>query len=50
MIGEGPLFTEDRMEYANDEERLIAEQAVRNFRELMAVIKTVRHGRGMCAL
>lgn len=38
------------MEYANEEERLVAEQAVLNFRELMGVMKTAPHGKGMAVL
>jgi hypothetical protein len=43
-------FMEDPMQYANDQERLIAEQAVLNFRELMGVMKTAPHGKGMAVL
>ena len=31
------------MQYVNDEERLVAEQAVLSFRELMGVMKTAPH-------
>jgi hypothetical protein len=41
---------EDHMQYADDEERLVAEQAVLNFRELRAAMKTAPHGRGMAVL
>lgn len=42
--------TEVCMEYQNDEERLVAEQALLNYRELMRVMKTAPHGRGMAVL
>jgi hypothetical protein len=38
------------MQYANEAERLVAEQAVLNFRELMGVMKTAPHGKGMAVL
>lgn len=38
------------MQYASDEERLVAEQAVLNFRELMGVMKTAPYGKGMAVL
>lgn len=38
------------MQYANEEERLVAEQAVLNFRELMCVMKAAPHGKGMAVL
>lgn len=38
------------MDYANDEERLVAEQAVLSFRELMGVMKNAPHGKGMAVL
>jgi hypothetical protein len=38
------------MQYANDEERLVAEQAVLNYRELMGVMKQAPHGKGMAVL
>jgi hypothetical protein len=38
------------MQYANDEERLVAEQAVLNYRELMGVMKKAPHGKGMAVL
>ena len=41
---------EDRMKYESDEERLVAEQAVLNYRELQAVMKTARHGKGMAVM
>jgi len=41
---------EDRMEYASDEERLVAEQAVSGYRELMVVMRTAPHGKGMAVL
>jgi hypothetical protein len=41
---------EDRMEFANDDERLIAEQAVLGYRELMGVAKTAPHGKALAVL
>ena len=38
------------MRFTSDEERLVAEQAVLNFRELMGVMKKAPHGRGMAVL
>jgi hypothetical protein len=38
------------MQFTSDEERLVAEQAVLNFRELMGVMKKAPHGRGMAVL
>ena len=38
------------MHYANDEERLVAEQAVLNYRELKGVMKKAPHGKGMAVL
>lgn len=38
------------MEYASDEERLVAEQAALNYRELKAVMKTAPHGKGMAVM
>jgi hypothetical protein len=38
------------MQYASDAERLVAEQAVLNFRELMGVMRTAPHGKGMAVL
>ena len=38
------------MQYTSDEERLVAEQAVLNFRELMGVMKTAPRGRGMAVM
>ena len=38
------------MQYLNDEERLVAEQAVLNYRELMGVMKKAPHGKGMAVL
>lgn len=38
------------MEYANEEERLVAEQAVLSFRELMGVMKNAPHGKGMAVM
>jgi hypothetical protein len=41
---------EDHMQFASDAERLIAEQAVLNFRELMGVMKDAPHGKGMAVM
>jgi uncharacterized protein YfaQ (DUF2300 family) len=38
------------MQFANDEERLVAEQAVLSYRELQAVRKTAPHGKGLAVL
>lgn len=38
------------MLYANDEERLVAEQALLNYRELKRVMKEAPHGKGMAVL
>jgi len=38
------------MDYANDLERLVAEQAVLNFRELMGVMQKAPHGKGMAVM
>lgn len=38
------------MQFASDAERLIAEQAVLNFRELMGVMKDAPHGKGMAVM
>lgn len=38
------------MVYRSDEERLVAEQAVANFRELMVVMKNAPHGHGMAVM
>ena len=38
------------MEYASDEERLVAEQAVLHYRELKQVMKTAPHGKGMAVM
>lgn len=38
------------MEFANDDERLIAEQAVLGYRELIGVMKTAPHGKGLAVL
>lgn len=38
------------MQYQNDEERLVAEQALLNYRELKQVMKNAPHGRGMAVL
>lgn len=43
-------FTEDRMDYQSDEERLVAEQAVLHYRELRQVMKTAPHGKGMAVM
>jgi hypothetical protein len=41
---------EDRMDYQSDEERLVAEQAALNYRELKRVMKTAPHGKGMAVM
>jgi len=41
---------EDRMEFVNDEERLVAEQALLNYRELQRVMKNAPYGKGMAVL
>jgi hypothetical protein len=41
---------EDLMQYADDEERLVAEQAILNFRELRGVMKNAPHGKGMAVM
>ena len=38
------------MHYQSDEERLVAEQAVLNYRELKQVMKTAPHGKGMAVM
>ena len=38
------------MQFSNDEERLVSEQAVLNFRELMVVMKNAPHGKGMAVM
>ena len=38
------------MGYANEEERLVAEQAVANYRELQQVMKNAPHGKGLAVL
>ncbi len=38
------------MQFANDEERLVAEQALLNYRELQVVMKTAPHGKGLAVL
>lgn len=38
------------MEYECAEERLVAEQALLNYRELRAVMKNAPHGKGMAVL
>ena len=38
------------MVFATDEERLVAEQAVLGFRELMGVMKKAPYGKGMAVL
>jgi hypothetical protein len=38
------------MEYQNAEERLVAEQALLNYRELQRVMKNAPHGKGMAVL
>jgi hypothetical protein len=41
---------EDGMRFESDEERLVAEQAMLNYRELKRVMKDAPHGRGMAEL
>jgi hypothetical protein len=41
---------EDHMDFANEDERLIAEQAVLSYRELIGVMKTAPHGKGLAVL
>jgi hypothetical protein len=43
-------FTEDRMQFENAEERLVAEQALLHYRELKRVMKDAPHGKGMAVL
>ncbi len=43
-------ITEDCMQFENADERLVAEQALLNYRELQAVMKNAPHGRGMAVL
>ena len=38
------------MHYASDEERLVAEQALLNYRELKRVMKNAPHGKGMAVM
>jgi hypothetical protein len=38
------------MKFENDEERLVAEQALLNYRELQAVMKSAPYGKGMAVL
>ncbi len=38
------------MRLENDEERLVAEQALLNYRELKQVMRNAPHGRGMAVL
>jgi hypothetical protein len=38
------------MQYESDEERLVAEQAALNYRELRQVMKTAPHGQGMAVM
>jgi len=38
------------MDFANDDERLVAEQAVLGYRELIGLMKTAPHGRGLAVL
>ncbi len=38
------------MRFENDEERLVAEQALLNYRELKQVMRNAPHGRGMAVL
>lgn len=38
------------MEFANDDERLVAEQAVLSYRELIGVMKAAPHGKGFAVV
>jgi hypothetical protein len=38
------------MEFENDDERLIAEQAVLSYRELIGVMKNAPHGKGLAVV
>ena len=38
------------MDFQSDEERLVAEQALLNYRELKGVLKSAPHGKGMAVL
>ena len=38
------------MELANDDERLVAEQAVLGYRELIGVMRAAPHGKGLAVL
>jgi hypothetical protein len=38
------------MVFTNEDERLVAEQAVAHFRELMTVMRTAPHGQGMAVM
>lgn len=38
------------MQFANEEERLVAEQAVLSYRELRAVMNAAPHGKGLAVL
>ena len=38
------------MEFESDEERLVAEQALANYRELQKLMKTAPHGKGMAVM
>ena len=38
------------MKFENDEERLVAEQALLNYRELQAVMKSAPYGKAMAVL
>jgi hypothetical protein len=38
------------MKFETDDERLVAEQALLNYRELQAVMKAAPHGKGMAVL
>jgi hypothetical protein len=41
---------EDRMTFQSPEERLVAEQALLNYRELQKVMQSAPHGKGMAVL
>jgi hypothetical protein len=38
------------MQFENDEDRLVAEQAVLSYRDLRAVMKVAPHGKGLAVL
>ena len=44
------VFMADCMQFANKEERLVAEKAILNFRELMGVMKNAPPGKAMAVM